>query len=256
MIASAIEHIADTIAAENSACCFYLAAILCLYSDRSCSKALRINLSTAADRKDILVAGCPGKTFVRCIRWRYGRRQLQIAALGHIRGCLIHFQCADRVGDRHKNHITAVVIRWVQRDGYYAFPECCYDSLLIHRSDLRIDAFPLESDIYACRTVGCIVQLIGLPSFQIQRWFLNIHLHRRNIYIDFAKRSDILIIIRRCIDVGKPRFQSLIMAVLIHGHNTGVWTVPDHLLIGRILWIHRCLYISCICNKYRMSRAV
>ena len=111
MIASAIEHIADTIAAENSACCFYLAAILCLCSDRSCSKALRINLSAAADRKDILVAGCPGKTFVRCIRWRYGRRQLQIAALGHIRGCLIHFQCADRVGDRHKNHITAVVIR-------------------------------------------------------------------------------------------------------------------------------------------------
>lgn len=81
---------------------------------------------------------------------------------------------------------------------------------------------PLESDIHAGRTIGAIIQLIGLSSFQIQGCFLNTHLHRRNIYIDFAKRSDILIIIRRCIDVGKPRFQSLIMAVLIHGHNTGV----------------------------------
>ena len=222
MIASAIEHIADTIAAENSACCFYLAAILCLCSDRSCSKALRINLSAAADRKDILVAGCPGKTFVRCIRWRYGRRQLQIAALGHIRGCLIHFQCADRVGDRHINHITAVIIRGVQTDGCHPCLVCCYDTHLIHRSNIRIVARPLESDIHAGRTIGAIIQLIGLSSFQIQGCFLNTHLHQRHIYIDFAKRSDILIIIRRCIDVGKPRFQSLIMAVLIHGHNTGV----------------------------------
>ena len=241
MIASAIEHIADTIAAENSACCFCPAAILCLCSNRSCSKSLRIHLSTAADRKNILVAGCPGKTFVRCIRWGYRCRQLQIAALGHIRGCLIHFQCADWVGDRHKNHITAVIIRWVQRDGYYAFPECCYDSLLIHRSDLRIDAFPLESDIYACRTVGCIVKLIGLPSFQIQRWFLNIHLHRRNIYIDFTKALNMLIVFRCSINIGKSWFQSLIMTSLIHAHHTGIRTAPLHLLVGRIFRIHRCI---------------